>query len=62
MSRAAASWMTACTRRAIRALCGLPVLLAVALPAWAEHAHDWQISMQPAATPVRERIDALAVC
>lgn len=46
-------------RRAARALLGLPALLAVALPAWAEQPYDWQLGMQPAATPVREHIDAL---
>lgn len=43
----------------MRLLPALALWLAGAVPAWAEQAHDWQITMQPAATPVRERIDAL---
>ncbi|MDE2228001.1 MAG: cytochrome c oxidase subunit II [Alphaproteobacteria bacterium] len=46
-------------RRAARALLGLPALLAATLRAWAEQPYDWQLGMQPAATPVRDHIDAL---
>jgi cytochrome c oxidase subunit II len=59
MARVPAGGVTDFARRAARALLGLPALLAVALPAWAEQPHDWQLGMQPAATPVRDHIDAL---
>jgi cytochrome c oxidase subunit II len=59
MARVPASGVKVCVRRFARALLGLPAWLAVALPAWAEQPYDWQITMQPAATPVRERIDSL---
>jgi cytochrome c oxidase subunit II len=57
--RTTAAWIGKAWRRGGDGLLGLSLLLAGALPAWAEQAHDWQIAMQPAATPVRERIDAL---
>ncbi|MDE1930775.1 MAG: hypothetical protein KGI43_04355, partial [Alphaproteobacteria bacterium] len=59
MTRLPADGITDFARRAARALLGLPALLLVALPAWAETAHDWQLGLQPAATPVRDRIDSL---
>jgi cytochrome c oxidase subunit II len=59
MARVPAGGVTDFARRAARALLGLPALLAVALPAWAEQPYDWQLGMQPAATPVRDHIDAL---
>ena len=34
-------------------------VVAMAPTAFAEQAHDWQMGMQPAATPIREHIDAL---
>ncbi|HEV2162901.1 MAG TPA: cytochrome c oxidase subunit II [Stellaceae bacterium] len=59
MTRLPADGITDFARRAARALLGLPALLLGALPAWAETAHDWQLGLQPAATPVRDRIDSL---
>lgn len=59
MTRLPAGGITIFARRAARALLGLPALLLVALPAWAEQPHDWQLGLQPAATPVRDRIDGL---
>ncbi|HVA35880.1 MAG TPA: cytochrome c oxidase subunit II [Stellaceae bacterium] len=59
MARVPAGGITDFARRAARALLGLPALLAVALPAWAEQPYDWQMGMQPAATPVRDHVDAL---
>src|SRR5215469_12250424 len=59
MTRLPAGGITEFARRAARALLGLPALLLVALPAWAEQPHDWQFGLQPAASPVRDRIDSL---
>ncbi len=59
MARVPAGGITDFARRAARALLGLPALLAAALPAWAEQPYDWQMGMQPAATPVRDHVDAL---
>jgi len=59
MTRLPAGGITVFARRAARALLGLPALLLVALPAWAEQPRDWQLGLQPAATPVRDRIDGL---
>ncbi|MGH6969285.1 MAG: cytochrome c oxidase subunit II transmembrane domain-containing protein, partial [Stellaceae bacterium] len=59
MARVPANRITDFARRAARALLGLPALLAAALPAWAEQPHDWQLGLQPAATPVRDHVDAL---
>ena len=59
MTRLPAGGITEFARRVVRALLGLPALLLVALPAWAEQPHDWQLGLQPAATPVRDRIDGL---
>jgi len=59
MARVPAGGITDFARCAARALLGLPALLAVALPAWAEQPYDWQMGMQPAATPVRDHVDAL---
>ena len=59
MARVPAGRITDFARRVARALLGLPALLAVALPAWAEQPHDWQFGLQQAATPVRDRIDGL---
>jgi cytochrome c oxidase subunit 2 len=57
--RIAAAWVKNSWRCGARLLPALALWLAGALPAWAEQPHDWQITMQPAATPVRERIDSL---
>lgn len=59
MTRLPADGITDFARRAARALLGLPALLLVALPAWAEQPHDWQLGLQPAATPVRDHVDSL---
>ncbi|MGH7000474.1 MAG: cytochrome c oxidase subunit II [Stellaceae bacterium] len=59
MARVPANRITDFARRATRALLGLPALLLVALPAWAEQPYDWQLGLQPAATPVRDHVDTL---
>ncbi|MGH6983284.1 MAG: cytochrome c oxidase subunit II [Stellaceae bacterium] len=59
MARVPANRITDFARRVARALLGLPAPLLVALPAWAEQPYDWQLGLQPAATPVRDHVDAL---
>jgi len=46
-------------RKVWRALVAFAVLAATAPAALAEQAYDWQLGMQPAASPVRDKIDSL---